>query len=261
MRSHLLLGKVNHRRFEKAHHEVDHDVWYFALDLDEVDAAIKQSWLLGRNRRAVLCFRDSDFLPEPATDLPGEIRAHVRSEGIELGTGRITLVANLRVFGYTFNPASFYLCRDGSNRLVAVVVEVHNTYGERHVYTLQPAKPAHSGADDRLSASMTKDFFVSPFIDLHGRYNVTVRDSAKGLAIGISLRDNGRLVLSTSLALRRIPLTTRSLTRLMLRHPLMTHKTIVLIHWHALRLWLKRVPFIRHGAGSTPSVAAHGVLR
>ncbi len=249
MRSHLVHGKVRHIRSRPTRYQLEHGVYYFALDLGELEQATERGWLVGRNRRAVLSFRDADHLPSPATDLAHDIRAHLGAEGIQLDGGRITLITGLRVLGYVFNPASFFLCRDAAGALVAVVVEVHNTYGDRHLYTLRPER-----AEGAFSAAMDKDFYVSPFISIDGRYRVTVRDEPAALNIGISLRQAGETVLATSVVLRRRPLTTRNIVRLLLRHPFMTQRTIMLIHWHALRLWLRRLPFHRH----TPPAAVPG---
>lgn len=246
MRSHLVHGKVRHSRSRPTRYELEHDVYYFALDLDELDRATDRGWLVGRNRRAILSFRDADHLPTPATDLARDIRAHLAREGTPLDGGRITLITGLRVLGYVFNPASFFLCRDATGALVAVVVEVHNTYRERHLYTLQPER-----SNGAFSAAMDKDFYVSPFISIDGRYRVTVRDEPAALHIGISLRRAGETVLATSLVLRRRALTTRNIVRLLLRHPLLTQRTIALIHWHALRLWLRRLHFHRHSPTAT----------
>jgi len=250
MRTHLLHGKVRHMRVEPTRYGLEHDVFYFALDLDELDRATDRGLLVGRNRRAILAFHDDDHLPSPATDLARDIREHLRREGLDLGAGRITLITNLRVLGYVFNPASFYLCRDVAGRLAAVVVEVHNTHRERHLYTLRSERAAG------FSAAMDKDFYVSPFIGPDGRYRVSVREESDGLSIGISERQEGRPLLSTSLKLNRLPLTNGNLVRLLVRHPLMTQRTIALIHWHALRLWLRGVPFNRHSPAAVPAAAA-----
>jgi DUF1365 family protein len=256
VRSHLVAGKVRHSRARPTRYDLEHDVFYFALDLDELDEVQRRTRLVRRNRRALFSFRDADYMPTPAPDLPAAMRAHLRAEGLELATSRITLVTNLRLFGYVFNPASFYLCRDEHGTLRAVVIEVHNTYGERHLYTLRPEAPG-----GKFSAGMDKAFFVSPFIGLEGRYRVSVRDEAGGLYIGINLREGGEHLLSTSLALRRLPLTSRTLLRLLSRNPLVTHKTIVMIHWHALRLWLRRVPFYRHRAAQRAVAGSSGTGR
>ncbi|MGZ6294894.1 MAG: DUF1365 domain-containing protein [Candidatus Limnocylindrales bacterium] len=242
MSSYLLEGKVRHRRTRPFRYDLEHDVWYLALDLAELDDVARQSRLVRRNRRGVLTFRDADHLPTPATDLPLDLRAHLRTEGVSPEGWSVTLVTTLRVLGYTFNPASFFLCRDEQGTLRVVVVEVHNTFGERHLYTLRSAR-----AGGPFEATMDKRFFVSPFIDMTGRYAVHVRDDASGLRIAINERQDGQPLLSTSLVLRRTPLTDRALLRLLLRNPLVTYKTIALIHWHALRLWLRGAPFLRHG--------------
>lgn len=256
MRSTLLVGKVRHRRAQPFTYGLEHDVWYGALDVDELDAVAGRLRLFGRNCRGVTEFRDVDHLPEPARDVATGIRALLRSEGEAPDDWQITLVTNLRVLGYVFNPASFFLCRDEAGALRVVVIEVHNTFRDRHVYTLRPWPNAPRMEGDPFVASMAKDFFVSPFISMDGNYAVHVRDGQDGLRLAIDLRRDGRSFLSTSLVLRRRPLTDRMLLRLLLRHPLVTHKTIGLIHWHGLRLWLRGAPFFRHGAWARDRVAA-----
>ena len=241
MSSSLLVGKVRHRRFQPRAYELEHSVYYFALDLAELDRVIGSLRLVSRNGRNIVTFRDADHLPEPATDIDAAIRTHLRGQGIDAAGWQVTLVTNLRILGYVFNPASFYLCRDRSGVLRMVVVEVHNTFGERHLYTLQPERDGRA-----FVASMDKAFYVSPFIDMDARYTVQVRDDAAGLRIAIEEREAGRPLLVTSLVLERVPLTDAALGRLLLRHPLVTHKTIGLIHWHALRLWLRGIRFRRH---------------
>lgn len=256
MTSHLLVGKVQHRRSRPVSYGLEHDVFYAALDLDELDEVTGRSRLIRRNRRGLVEFRDADHLPAPSADVPADVRAILAAEGEDPTGWRITLITNLRILGYVFNPASFYLCRDEAGVLRRVLVEVHNTFGERHLYPLRPAEP---GAAFR--AGMAKRFFVSPFISVDGRYAVHVRDDAEGVRIAIALRQDDEMVLSTSLVLRRRPLSDRALLRLLLRYPLMTHRTIGLIHWHALRLWLKGAPFFRHGAWRPEATPASRAAR
>jgi DUF1365 family protein len=244
MRSHLLEGTVRHRRSKTTSYALQHAVYYFALDLDELDEVTRRVPLIRRNRAGVVSFCDADHLPDGASDVGAEVRAHLRGHGLQPDGWQITLITNLRVLGYVFNPASFYLCRDGGGRLQTVIVEVHNTHGERHLDTLLPSGAEHGA----FSASMDKDFYVSPFISSEGRYDVTVRDEPDGLRIGINLRQKRELVLATSLVLVRRPLSTRGLVWMLVRHPLITHGTIAMIHWHALRLLRRGVRFHPHGA-------------
>jgi hypothetical protein len=245
MRSHLLEGKVRHRRARPFTYGLEHDVWYAALDLSELDALDRRLRLFGRNRRAAAVFRDRDHLPEAAADVDAAIRSHLRAQGVDPDGWRVALITNLRALGYVFNPASFFLCRDASGELRVVVVEVHNTFGERHLYTLRPRQGDPAAP---FAAAMDKAFFVSPFIDVSGRYAVHVRDEPDGMRLAIALRQDGQPTLSTSLVLRKVPLTDRALLRMLVRYPLLTYRTIALIHWHAFRLWLRGAPFFRHGA-------------
>jgi DUF1365 family protein len=245
VRSHLLEGKVRHRRSRPSVYALEHDVWYAALDLDELDEVDRRSRLIRRNRRGLAVFRDRDHWLPAATDVRADVLAHLRAAGEDPDGWRIVLVANLRIAGYVFNPASFYLCRDAAGALRVVVIEVHNTHGERRLYTLRP--------DQRGSAhhaAMDKDFYVSPFIDMDARYRVVVRDEPERLRIVIDETEHGAPLLATSVTLARRPLRDREVARLLLRHPFVTHKTIAMIHWHALRLWRRGIRFHHHGAPS-----------
>jgi DUF1365 family protein len=250
MRSHLLEGIVRHRRAGPVEYALEHEVYYLALDLSELDQVTTSSRIVGRNRRAILEFRDDDHWPGGTADLHSTVLEHLRSVGEDPSGWRITLVTNLRVLGYVFNPASFYLCRDAAGALRVVVVEVHNTHLERHLYTLRPERP---GA--RFVASMDKAFYVSPFIDMEGRYTVHVADEPGSLRIAINERRAGAPVIATSLVLRRRRLTDRMALRMLMKHPLMTQRTMVLIHVHAWRLWRRGAPFRRHGEAVAASAA------
>jgi len=245
VRSHLLEGKVRHRRARPFVYTLEHDVFYVALDLDELDEVPRRVRFASRNRPGLLGFRDGDHLDPPAVDLREAAREHLQTEGVDPDGWRIMLVTNLRVFGYVFNPASFYLCRDASGELQVVIVEVHNTHHKRHLYTLRRPTDVPD-----FAASMDKDFYVSPFIEMVGRYTVRVRDEPARLRISINEDQDEGLLLHTSIDLTRRLLTDRNVARMLVRHPFITQKTIGLIHWHALRLWRRGAPFLRHGAAA-----------
>ena len=242
MRSHVLEGVVRHRRARPVTYALEHGVYYLALDLAELGTIDRTLRLLSRGRWNVLSFRDEDHLDPPAADLPTDIRNHLRRHGIDPSGWQVTLVANARVLGYVFDPASFYLCRDRSGVLRLVIVEVHNTHGERHLYTLEPTDTTR----ETFEAAMDKDFYVSPFIEMAGRYRVRVRDEAHRLRITINEEQDGELVLHASLDLERRRLTDRTILRMLVRYPLVTLKTIAMIHVHAFRLWRLGLPFQRH---------------
>jgi DUF1365 family protein len=241
VRSHLLTGKVRHRRMRPMPYELEHDVFYLALDLDEVDAVFSSLRLLSRNRRNVLAFWDRDHWSPSAVDLRASIHEHLRAGGFTPDGWRITFIATPRVLGYQFNPASFYLCRDTTGALQVVVVEVHNTHHERRLYTLRPRRQGKAWVD-----GMDKDFYVSPFIDMDASYTVRVQDDPGTIRIAITETEHGQPLLAATLVAQRRRLTDRSLLRTMLRIPLATQKTIVAIHLHAWRMWRRGFTFHRH---------------
>lgn len=241
MRSHLLTGRVQHRRTGQVTYVLRHGVYYLALDLDELDVVRRRSRLLGAGRFAPLSFSERDHWLPPAVDLRASVMGHLRDQGMDPAGWQVTLIANLRVLGYVFDPASFYLCRDTEGVLRVVIVEVHNTYGERHLYTLDVERrgSGHVG-------HMTKAFHVSPFLGMDARYSVRVQDDPGQVRIAIVETEPDGTSLVATLDLRRMRLTDRNLLRLSLRMPLVTHRTTAAIHWHALRLWRRGVRFHRH---------------
>jgi uncharacterized protein len=243
VRSHLLEGKVRHRRSSPFVYELAHDVYYLALDTSELAEFDSKLALVSRNRPNLLGFRDDDHFLPPAIDLDASVRAHLREAGLDPESWRITLVSNLRTFGYLFNPASFYLCRDPQGELRVVILEVSNTHHERRMYTLYPE--AHG---DERRAAMDKDFYVSPFISMDASYVVRVWDRPDELRLAINEAEAGVLTLTASLVLRRRKLNNRTVARMLVRYPFVTLKTIAMIYWHALRLKLKGATFHPHGA-------------
>ena len=144
--------------------------------------------------------------------------------------------------GYTFNPASFWYCHAADNSLRAIVVEVNNTFGERHCYLLD--RP-HYG--EELHAR--KVFHVSPFCDVSGGYRFRFMRTQQGgedrSVVRIDHDDATGLLLQTSVSGSLLPVSRVTLRRALWGYPLMTFAVMARIHWHALRLWLKRVGFRR----------------
>jgi DUF1365 family protein len=196
---------------------------------------------LARGRPNVLSFQDRDHWQPPAVDLQASVMEHLRREGHDPSHWRITFIATPRVFGYQFNPASFYLCRDGRGSMRVVIIEVHNTHHERRLYTLHPERRGRAWID-----AMDKDFYVSPFVDMDARYAVRILDDPASLRIAITETEQGVPLLTATLVLQRAHLTDRMLARLLLRSPFATQKTIAAIHLHAWRLWRRGLHFHRH---------------
>jgi len=150
------------------------------------------------------------------------------------------MLASARSFGYVFNPLSVFWCIDHEQRVRWAILEIHNTYGDRHAHVIH--------LDDLGKSTVQKHFYVSPFFALDLAFDFKLRVPGEQLDIYIDDREGARPVLLTALTGRRVPLTDANLARLTLKYPLVTLRVITLIHWHALKLWWKNVPWHRKAA-------------
>ena len=146
------------------------------------------------------------------------------------------MLANARVLGYTFDPLSVFWCLRPDDSLVAVVFEVHNTYGERHAYLLH--------LDENGATEVEKAFYVSPFNDVSGRYAVRLLLRPDTVTVTVRLERDGETVMTAVTRGTPIPATPRALRRLVRRHGLMTQRVSALIKVHGIRLWLRRLPVV-----------------
>jgi DUF1365 family protein len=251
MNSCLYKARVMHHRLSPKQHRFHYDIFLFYLDLEEIDRLSTRLWLMSRNRFNLFNFRDRDHLQGPMDnpDTSKGVREHIRdyleTQGIHLGNGRIMLLTNLCTLGYQFNPVSFYFCYDEAGAPLCSVVEVCNTFHEMKPYFLGPGELD----GDRLSRRTTKHFYISPFADHDTDFDFDLCLPAERLQLRIDDydRDEKRFFIST-LTGERKALTDNRLLAYALRFPLITLQVIWLIHWQALRLWIKQLPFHRKAA-------------
>jgi DUF1365 family protein len=242
MTSHTLYtGTVMHARRTPAEHVFRYRVAYFGLDVDRLDE-LNRLHLAGYGRRRLVTIRDADYL---AGDRPlaDAIRAYVRSRGHEPPSGPIRLVTSLRLGGYVFNPVSFWYLADAGGQTQMVVAEVNNTFGERRPYLLEPGNAV---AGTRLRSHVhPKELHVSPFFGMDQTYRFFLSEPGERLYARIDVEQDGGRPFIATLAAHGEPLSDVALLRTLARNPLLSGRVTGLIHWQAVRLWLKGVPVFR----------------
>ncbi|MGC4078589.1 MAG: DUF1365 domain-containing protein [Rubrivivax sp.] len=231
----LGTGVVRHRRLKPAGHAFEYPTYFMLLPMRRLRAQPEAA--VRRNRFGLVAFHDADHGDGRADSLAW-LEELLAAEGIADADGEIWLHTYPRVLGYVFKPVSFWYCerRDGS--LAAIVAEVNNTFGERHCYLL-------AGEDLRWGRELVarKVFHVSPFCRVEGRYRFRFLRTAERTVARIDHDDDEGPLLLTSVSGRLAPLTAAAARAAFFGMPMMSLGVIVRIHWQALQLWLKRVPF------------------
>ena len=245
----LGFGQVRHTRLRPARHAFAYPTFFLMLPLRTLRA--QAPGLLAMNRRGAISFHDADHGDGRGPEQGGAlawIDELLRAEGITDATGEAWLHCYPRVLGYTFKPVSFWYCHRTDGSLRAIVVEVNNTFGERHCYLLDAPR---YGAEQRAR----KVFHVSPFCDISGGYRFrflrTVHGGEERTVVRIDHDDAQGPLLQTSVSGTLEPITRATLRHALWGYPAMTLALIARIHWQALRLWTKRVRF--HRKPETPA--------
>jgi DUF1365 family protein len=237
----LGFGQVRHTRIKPARNAFAYPTYFLMLPL----RAMRQhgSGVLAHNRSALLSFFDRDHGDGRDNALTW-IDELLNREGVEDALGEVWLHTYPRVLGYTFKPVSFWYCHTASGSLRAIVVEVNNTFGERHCYLLDQPKYGQELTADKV-------FHVSPFCTLEGGYRFRFMRTMPTLDAGtaktvarIDYDDATGPLLETSVSGILEPVTPGALRKALWRYPAMTFGVVARIHWQAFKLWRKRVPFI-----------------
>jgi hypothetical protein len=236
----IIHGEVTHRRSRPARHAFTYPAFCMRLPLSQL--ATIESRGIAHNRRGAVSFHDRDHGPCDGSPLLPWIRSLLAAEGVA-ADGEVVLHAFPRMLGYVFNPVSFWVCHDRAGAVRAVLCEVRNTFGERHLYLLAGADGAPLASGVTLAAS--KVFHVSPFCDVKGRYAFRFHFGAERWLARIDYfdTDDSEPLLETWISGQAEALTPAVTRGLAWRYRLFTLGVVARIHWQALQLWVKRVPY------------------
>ena len=240
----LVIGQVMHRRLRPVVNAFVYPVFFVQLPVADLTAG--NGPIFSVDRSNLLSFHQKDHGPRDGSPLLPWIQGVLRQQGLA-DDGEIVIQCFPRVFGYVFNPVSFWFCHDRAGELIAVLAEVSNTFGGRHAYLLHNPDGAPLREGQELRAA--KAFHVSPFCEVEGGYRFRFYVQRKCPVVRIDYDDTEGELLLTSISGKSAAWSSRALLGAFLRMPLLTAGVVFRIHWQALKLWLKGVPFV----GARPS--------
>jgi DUF1365 family protein len=251
MQSALYTGRLSHRRHLPVPHDFSYGLTLCWLDLAELDEVFRGRWFWSVRRPAPARFLRADYIGDPGIPLDAAVRDRVAQETGCRPAGPIRMLAQLRNFGFCFNPVSFYYCYDADDaRVETIVAEITNTpWNERHAYVLRSNTEAPAGG--ALRFRLAKAFHVSPFMPMDIDYDWRFTEPGATLAVHMRNMRGGQRLFDATLALRRREITGPSLAAALARQPCGSLAAVLRIYWQALRLWSKRTPFHAHPAGRT----------
>jgi DUF1365 family protein len=238
LRSAVYEGQVVHHRYTPVDHQFTYRIAMVLLDLDEVDAVCRLHPLWSAERPNAISFRRRDFLGDPAVPLDVAVRDLVETRTGARPTGPVTVLTQLRTWGWLFNPITTYYCYDPTGSVVeTTVVEVTNTpWHQRTAYVL----------DGVGTHRVDKGMHVSPFLPMDLAHRFTIGVPGDRLTLAVDDFRGDELVFAASLTLERLPVGRRTQSRLLWRFPLMTMRVSFGIYRQAVALRRKGVPFHRH---------------
>jgi uncharacterized protein len=230
---------IRHTRTHPLRHSFEYGADLWLVDLDDVAAGrLAQDGRLPRWLRAQVRFESGDHLGDPARSIKDNVFEFARLHGVD-DVARVLMLASPRSgpgrrVSHVFNPLSTHWCYRADGSLACLVAEVHNTYGERHAYLLRP--------DDAGRTEAAKEFYVSPFFAVSGRYRMRFSAPGERLSVAMALTDGGRTPFTATVRGSARPATVRAVRAATLRRPMTALRVSGLIRYQGLKLWLRGLP-------------------
>lgn len=221
----LVRGEVHHMRKTPFEHGLKFGTYEWLIDVDAPSISKR------------LDFNPHDHFGGEAPSLRAAVTAFAAAENETVeASDKIYMLATARTSGYVFNPLSVYWIFNQNAELKFAILEIHNTYGDRHAHVVKP--------DDSGRGQIEKVFYVSPFFEVRGEYKVALRLSPERITVSVNLHQDGKQVFTAVFSGTPVAPTRVNRIRAAIRTPFATWQTMARIKMHGIWLWLRRLPVV-----------------
>ena len=238
--SYIYTGNVVHKRFKPKTHYFKYKVFSLLVDLSEIDSLDKDLKIFSYNKFNIVSFYDKDHGARDGSSIKNWVIENLKRNNIDTDNIQIKLLCYPRIFGYVFNPLSVFYVYDKNLELISILYEVKNTFGEQHTYIFKSNKN-----HNLIQHVCKKKFHVSPFIEMNCVYFFRLLKPGNKISVIIDQNDKDGKILYASQDGVKSELNNNNLIKAYLKHPLMTFKIILAIHFEAFKLWSKGIKFIK----------------
>lgn len=238
-----------HNRLAPKKHKFNYNIFMFWLDIDRVGEVAERIPLFSHNKRGAFRFNDSDHFKYTEGDARNNLTVRQKLDAylVEIGIvkmpTKVMLLTHVRMLGHVFNPVSFYFCFNEQDGCDYVVTEISNTFGEMKLFLVDRKN------ENVFEQYEQKYFYVSPFTDMDTSFEFRYKVPEEKLNIQINVQDkSGDKFFISTLTGTQKTLSNAQLWWYLFRFPFVTVKVVLGIHWQALLLWLKKLPYHKKGA-------------
>ena len=233
-------GQVIHKRFKPKVHHFKYKVFSLLLDLSELEILDKKVNFFSFNKFNLISFHEKDHGERDGSSLKLWVQKNLEKNNIQHKDIKIKILCYPRIFGFVFNPLSVFYVYNLEDQLISILYEVKNTFGEQHTYIFKVLKDSNL-----IQNNCSKKFHVSPFIDMNCNYFFRLLKPGNKISVIIDQYDSKDKILYASQDGVRSDFNAKYLIKSYLKHPIMTFKIIIAIHYEAFRLWAKGIKFIK----------------
>ena len=233
-------GQVIHKRFKPKVHYFRYNVFSLLIDLSELETIDKEISFFSLNKFNLISFFEKDHGDRDGSSLINWVNKNLEKNNIPTQDIKIKILCYPRILGFVFNPLSVFYVYNSQNKLISILYEVKNTFGEQHTYIFKITKD-----ENLVQNKCAKKFHVSPFIEMDCNYFFRLLKPGDKISVIIDQYDKEDKILFASQDGIRTEFNSKELIKSYLKHPLMTFKIIIAIHYEAFKLWLKGIKFIK----------------